>query len=218
MDRAAALIPLVVLLASARADALLRSFIPDPHDMRLSNATFATILVSTLAATASAQMSGPAGNPPASRTQSDYYVPMFGGTAGIAIPIGRLSDDHAAGYALGAVAEYAVSGQPYSLRAEGMFQRFALKADHAGRDANVLDIGTSIVYRLDMMSQARTFVTGGIAIYNATDEGTRPGINAGTGVEIPLTGFSAVAEARLHLMLADARPIMTLPFTITIRF
>ena len=188
--------------------------------MRLSNATFTAILIGTLAATASAQTSGPAGNPtaPPPRTQSDYYVPMFGGTAGIAIPVGRLSDDHAAGYALGAVAEYAVANQPYSLRAEGIFQRFALKSGRTGRDANLLSIGTNIVYRLDTVSPARTFVTGGIAIYNATDEGTRPGINGGTGVEIPLTGFSAVAEARLHLMLADARPIMTIPFTITIRF
>jgi len=188
--------------------------------MRLSNATFAALLVGTLASTASAQASGPAGNPPAPapRTQSDYYVPMFGGTAGIAIPVGRISDDHAAGYALGAVAEYAVANQPYSLRAEGIFQRFALKSGHTGRDANLLDIGATVVYRTDMVSEARPFVTGGIAIYNATDEGTRPGINGGAGVEIPLTGFTAVAEARLHLMLADVRPIMTIPFTITVRF
>lgn len=207
-------------IASARADNLLRSFIRNQHDMRLSNAFFGAILIGTLAATASAQTSGPPANPtaPPPRSQSDYYVPLFGGTAGIAIPVGRLSDDHAAGYAFGAVAEYAVSGQPYSLRGEGLFQRFALKSNRTGRDANVLSLGTSIVYRLDMVSQTRTFVTGGIAIYNATDEGTRPGINAGTGVEIPLTGFSAVAEARLHLMLADQRPIMTVPFTITIRF
>ena len=210
---------LVVPFVSARADTLIRSFIPDLHDMRLSNATFTAILVGTLAATASGQSSGPAGNPPAPRTQSDYYVPMFGGTAGIAIPVGRLSDDHAAGYVLGAVAEYAVANQPYSLRAEGILQRFALKSNRtAGRDATLISIGTNIVYRLDMVSAARTFVTGGIAIYNATDEGTRPGINGGTGVEIPLTGFTAVAEARLHLMLADVRPIMTVPFTLTIRF
>jgi len=189
--------------------------------MRISNVLLTTVLVAALAATASAQASGPTGNPsaPPPRSQSDYYVPMFGGTAGIAIPVGRLSDDHAAGYALGAVAEYSVASQPYSLRGEALFQRFALKSNRTvGSNANVLSIGTSIVYRLDMTSQTRTFVTGGIAIYNATDEGTRPGVNAGTGVEIPLTGFSAVAEARLHLMLADQRPIMTVPFTVTVRF
>lgn len=188
--------------------------------MQLSNALLSTVLVASLAATAGAQMSGPTSpTAPQPRTQSDYYVPMFGGTAGIAIPVGRLSDDHAAGYALGAVAEYAVANQPYSLRGEALFQRFALKSNRTiGSDANVVSLGTSIVYRLDMVSPARTFVTGGIAIYHATDEGTRPGINGGTGVEIPLTGFTAVAEARLHLMLADRRPIMTVPFTITIRF
>ena len=144
-------------------------------------------------------------------------MPLYGVTAGIAIPVGRLADDHAAGYLMGGVVEYAVSGQPYSLRGEAIYQRFALKEGHAGNDANVLSLGTTIVYRLQK-STAQTFVTGGIAIYNATREGTRPGFNAGTGVEIPLTGFSAVAEARLHLMLADGRPVMTLPLTVGIRF
>jgi hypothetical protein len=172
-------------------------------------------LCSSFAATASAQ----AGNPPAPapRTQSDYYVPLYGVTAGIAIPIGRLSDDHAAGYALGGTVEYAVSGQPYSLRGEAFYQRFALKEGHDGRDVNLLSLGTTIVYRLQR-STTQAFASAGIAIYNATDEGTRPGFNVGAGVEIPLTGFSAVAETRLHVMLADGRPVMTLPLTVGVRF
>ena len=71
---------------------------------------------------------------PPPRTQSDYYVPLFGATAGIAIPIGRLADDHAAGYVLGGLVEYAVAGQPYSLRGERIFQRFALKQGRTGDD------------------------------------------------------------------------------------
>ena len=169
-------------------------------------------------AVASAQVSGPA-NPtaPAPRTQSDYYVPLYGVTGGIAIPAGRLADDHAAGYALGGVVEYAVNGQPYSLRGEALFQRFALKSNHVGDASNVVSLGTTIVYRLQK-SATQTFVSGGIAIYNATGEGTRPGFNVGTGVEIPLTGFSAVAEARLHVMLADGRPVLTIPLTVGVRF
>ena len=187
--------------------------------MRLKKALFALILAGALASTASAQTSGPTPNPPAPapRTQSDFYVPLYGVTAGIAIPVGRLADDHAAGYALGGVVEYAVSGQPYSLRGEALFQRFALKSGHTGDDSNVLSLGTTIVYRLQQ-STAQTFVSGGIAIYNATKEGTRPGVNVGTGVEIPLTGFSAVAEARLHVMLADGRPLLTVPLTVGVRF
>lgn len=168
---------------------------------------------------ASAQVSGPPSSPPAPapRTQSDFYVPLYGVTAGIALPVGRLGDDHAAGYALGGVVEYAVSGQPYSLRGEAIVQRFALKSGHAGDDANVLSLGSTIVYRRQK-SAAQTFVSGGIAIYRATKEGTRPGFNVGTGVEIPLTGFSSVAEARLHVMLADGRPVLTIPLTVGVRF
>ena len=77
-------------------------------------------------------------------------------------------------------------------------------------------VGT-IVYRLQG-SPAQTFVTGGIAVYHATNEGTRPGFNGGAGVEIPLTGFSAVAEARMHVMLADGKPQLTLPLTVGVRF
>ena len=181
--------------------------------------SIAYVLALIVASTAAAQgqASGPATAAPAPRTQSDYYVPLYGVTAGISIPVGRLADDHAAGYELGGVVEYAVSGQPYSLRGEAMVQHFALKSGRTGDDSNLLSLGTTVVYRLQR-STAQTFVTGGIAIYNATHEGTRPGVNAGTGVEIPLTGFSAVAELRLHVMLADARPILALPLTVGIRF
>ncbi len=173
-------------------------------------------LTSLLAGTASAQASGPPATVPG--TQSDIYVPLFGVTAGIAIPVGRLADDHAAGYALGGLAEYAVTGQAYSLRGEAMFQRFALKSGRTvGDDVNMLSVGATIVYRLQAAA-AQPFLTGGIAIYNATREGTRPGFNAGGGVEIPLTGFSGIGEARLHVMLADGKPVITLPLTVGVRF
>jgi hypothetical protein len=188
--------------------------------MQLSKIVIGLMLAGPLAGVANAQTtSGPTSNPtaPAPRSESDFYVPLYGVTAGIAIPVGRLSDDHAAGYLIGGVIEYKVSGQPYSLRGEALYQRFALKEGHAGDDVNLLSLGTTIVYRLQT-STAQTFVSGGIAVYNATREGTRPGFNVGTGVEIPLTGFSAVAEARLHVMLADGRPVMTLPLTVGVRF
>lgn len=156
--------------------------------------------------------------PPAPRTQSDMYSPLYGVTAGISIPLGRLSDDHQAGYTVGSLVEYAVAGQPYSLRGEVAFQRFPQKSGATnGYDANLISLGSTIVYRLQK-SATQTFVAGGIAIYNATREGTRPGFNFGTGVEIPLTGFTALAEARVHVMLADARPILSLPLSVGVRF
>jgi hypothetical protein len=82
---------------------------------------------------------------------------------------------------------------------------------------NLFSLGSTIVYKLQQ-SPMNTFVTGGIAIYTGTGLGTRPGANAGTGIEIPLTGFSATGEARVHLMLADGRPVITLPLTVGVRF
>jgi hypothetical protein len=183
--------------------------------MHIRTIVTALFLAATATGTAAAQ--NPATPAPAPRTQSDFYVPLYGVTAGIAIPLGRLSDDHAAGYAVGGLVEYAVSGQPYSLRGEAMLQRFALKSGRTvGDDVNLFSLGTSIVYRLQ--EAPTTFVTGGIAIYHGTGEGTRPGFNGGGGVEIPLTGFTAVGEARMHVMLADGKPVLTLPLTVGVRF
>ena len=183
----------------------------------------ALALFVTLAGSAGAQapVSGPPATSPtpeqAAAQPTAFYVPLFGVTAGISIPLGKLSDDHGAGYGLGGLVEYAVAGQPYSLRGEAFYQRFPLKSGHAGDDTNLFQIGATVMYKLQQ-SPTQTFITGGIAIYNATHEGTRPGVNFGTGVEIPLTGFSAMAEARVHLMLADARPVIAIPLTVSVKF
>ncbi|MBA3672545.1 MAG: hypothetical protein H0W68_11075 [Gemmatimonadaceae bacterium] len=188
---------------------------------------FAFLLV---AAPLAAQVSGPPDSAPSPapastpaplpRSQSTLATPLYGFTGGITIPIGRLADDHSAGYELGGLVEYAVAGQPYSLRGELIYQRFPLKSGRSGiglKDANLVSFGTTVVYRMQK-STTQTFVVGGIGIYNATGDGTRPGFNGGTGVEIPLTGFAALAELRLHLMLADAKPVMAIPLTVGLRF
>jgi hypothetical protein len=171
--------------------------------------------VAAFGSTARAQSSGPAaGTPP---VIANLYTPIFGVTAGIAIPVGRIADDHGAGYALGGLVEYAVQGQPYALRGELLYQRFNTKAGRTADNTNLTSLGATVVFK-NSVAPSNTFVTAGIAIYHANDLGTRPGVNAGGGVEIPLQGFSATGEARLHLMLADGRPALTLPLTVGIRF
>jgi hypothetical protein len=182
--------------------------------MRLHISLSALALIGALAAPSAAQTSGPGSTAPV----GNMYTPVYGGTAGVAIPIGRIADDHGAGYLLGGLVEYGVAGQPYALRGELLFQRFSLKSGHVGDNVNLFSLGSTIVYRLQA-TPTNTFLTGGIAIYTANAGiGTRPGFNGGAGVEIPLTGFSATGEARLHLMLADGRPVLTLPLTMGVRF
>ena len=182
--------------------------------MRLHITLSALALTCALAAPSAAQTSGPG----STAAVGNQYTPVYGGTAGVAIPIGRIADDHAAGYLLGGLVEYSVTGQPYALRGELLFQRFSLKSGHTGANVNLFSLGSTIVYKLQA-TPTNTFLTGGIAIYSGNSGyGTRPGFNGGAGVEIPLTGFSATGEARLHLMLADGRPVITLPLTIGVRF
>ena len=168
------------------------------------------------ASSAAAQSSGPAGAPAA---QATTYYPLYGVSAGISIPAGRLGDDHAAGYGIGGLVEFAVPNQAYALRAEAMFQRFALKKGRTtGRDVSLFSIGPTIMYQLRPPPAASTFLTGGIAIYNASGEGTRPGFNVGTGIGFPLTDFSALAEVRLHVMLAEGKPVLALPLSVGVKF
>ena len=189
--------------------------------MRLRTLLSFLALNLSLGTIASAQVSGPGSTPAPTPTPTGpvgVYVPLFGVSAGISIPAGRLSDDHSAGFGFGGLAEYVVPNQPYSLRGEASFQRFPKKSSRTlASDVNLLALGTTIVYRMQMQP-AETFLTGGIAIYNATDEGTHPGFNFGTGIGFPLTGFSALAEVRLHVMLADNKPILALPLSVGVRF
>jgi len=186
--------------------------------MRLRTPLTSLALAFALTSAAAAQVSGPPASTDGAPTQAATYYPLFGATLGIAIPAGRLGDDHAAGYAIGALVEFAVPSQAYALRAEGMFQRFSLKQGRTtGKDVSLFSIGPAIVYRL-RQTPAETFLAGGIAIYNATEEGTRPGFNVGSGIGFPLAGFSALAEIRLHVMLADGKPVLALPLSVGVRF
>jgi hypothetical protein len=190
----------------------------------------------SLAGSAAAQTSGPPGTPPAPGAPLVTYYPLYGGTLGISIPAGRLGDNHAAGYAIGGLVEFAVPNQPYALRGEASFQRFPLKSGREGSDISVLSVGPTVLYQVQM-TPTQTYLLGGIAIYHSTEEevtvntpggssgttvtlpgGTRPGFNFGAGIGFPLTGFSAIAEARLHVMLSEGKPILTLPLTVGVRF
>jgi len=187
----------------------------------------------SLAVPAAAQVAGPA--PAGAPGQPVQYYPLYGGTLGIAVPAGRLGDEHAAGYHIGGLLEWAVPGQAYALRAEAMFERFALKSGKLGEDVSVLGLGPTIVYRLAPATSTSSFLTGGIAIYHATKEtfttgtgttavtverpgGTRPGFNIGAGLNFPLTDFTALAEVRLHVVLTEGKPVLTLPLSVGAKF
>jgi hypothetical protein len=153
--------------------------------------------------------------PPASPT-----IGASGGLgAGIVVPVGALSDNHAAGYTLSGLIDFSAAEQPFSFRAELILQHFDRKRNSPVEtdDMNIWSLGASLLARTPKQASS-AFLIGGIAIYKATDNGTKPGINAGAGLEVPLTFFVGMADIRMHWVMTEGRPLLTIPITLGARF
>jgi len=152
--------------------------------------------------------------PPASPT----FGASAGGGAGIAIPVGRLSETNTAGYTFTGLVDFSAADQPYSFRGEVMYQHYDRKRSTAGTTTkNILSFGAALLARSNVGASSG-YVIGGIGIYRPTDEGTKPGLNAGVGLEVPLTFFIGIAEIRAHWVMTEGRPAVTLPITLGARF
>lgn len=177
---------------------------------------FATLALIAVAALPSASWSQQQTIPPAAPTIGASGG--FGG--GIAIPLGRLNDTHAAGYTLAGLVDFSAADQPYSFRLELIHQHFDAKstAPTGTRDKNMASLGASLLARSAQKNASSGFVIGGIAVYKMTDEGTKPGVNAGIGLEVPLTFFIGMADIRVHYVLSEGKPGITIPITLGARF
>ena len=172
------------------------------------------LVLGLIAGSAHAQQ--PATIPPAAPT-----IGASGGVGGgIAIPLGRLSDTHAAGYSLSGLVDFSAAEQPYSFRAELIYQHFDRKVSApAGlKNMNMVSLGASLLARAAQKQASSGYVVGGIAVYRMTDEGTKPGVNAGMGLEVPLTFFVGMADVRVHYVLSDGKPGLTIPISLGARF
>ena len=82
---------------------------------------------------------------------------------------------------------------------------------------NIWSLGATLLARTPKQASS-AFLIGGIAIYRPTDNGTKPGINAGAGLEVPLTFFVGMADVRFHWVMTEGRPLLTIPITLGARF
>jgi hypothetical protein len=174
------------------------------------------VLVSVVAAASAANAQQPAMIPPAAPT-----IGASGGLGGgIAIPLGRVNDTHAAGYMLTGLVDFSAAEQPYSFRAELIYQHFdaRISAPVGTQHKNMWSLGASLLARAAQKQASSGYVIGGIAVYRITDEGTKPGVNAGMGLEVPLTFFVGIADLRIHYVLSDGKPALTIPITLGARF
>ena len=151
--------------------------------------------------------------PPASPT-----IGASGGFgAGIAIPVGRLSGTHTAGYTAMGLVDFSAAEQPFSFRTELVYQHYDHKTTDTLPDENIVSVGASLLARTPKCTASAYFL-GGIGIYHAKREGTKPGVNFGAGLEVPLTYFVGIADVRVHYVLTESRPAITIPITLGARF
>ncbi len=172
---------------------------------------FALLAVAIVASSASAQQTAP----PAAPT-----IGASGGVGGgIAIPLGTLNTTHSAGYTLSGLVDFSAADQPYSFRAEAVYQRYDRKsaAPTGMRSVNMVSFGAAVLAR-SARAASSAFAIGGIGVYHVTDRGTKPGVNVGAGIEVPLTFFIGMADVRLHYVLTDGKPAVTIPITLGARF
>ena len=92
----------------------------------------------TVSSTAGAQET----RPPASPT----FGASAGGGAGIAIPVGRLGESNTAGYTFTGLVDFSAADQPYSFRAEVVYQHYDRKRSTVGTSSkNILSFGASLL-------------------------------------------------------------------------
>ena len=154
--------------------------------------------------------------PPAAPT-----IGASGGVGGgIAIPLGTLNTTHSAGYTLSGLVDFSAADQPYSFRAELIYQHYDRKstAPTGLKTMNIMSLGASVLARSANKGASSTYVIGGIGVYKLTDRGTKPGVNAGVGLEVPLTFFIGMADVRLHYVLTEGKPAVMIPITLGARF
>lgn len=134
----------------------------------------------------------------------------FGISAGATIPVGDFGDLNDAGINFGAHARLSMPFVPFALRAEVQHSRMKYKAT----DANTLVTSGTVNGEFDVGSPlliARPYLTAGLGGYyiKTALRGATPGtdrygdvtsfgLNGGAGLRMPLAGFSAFAEARVH--------------------
>ena len=153
--------------------------------------------------------------PPAAPT-----IGASGGVGGgIALPVGRLLDTHQAGYVLAGLVDFSAAEQPYSFRVELIYQHYDKQSGAlpGTPNKNITSLGGSLLARRPR-GAASAYVIGGIAVYRATGDGTKPGVTTGLGLDVPLTFFVGMADIRVHLILTEKKPLVTIPVTLGARF
>jgi hypothetical protein len=154
-----------------------------------------------------------------------YSSPFtFGIAGGASIPLGDFADFASTGWHAGGLVEWNTPTSPVGVRVEGVYHKFGEK-DEVYR--SVIAGLLNLVWNFPMTQPytVRPYLIGGAGIYDMRIEGsdsqTKPGLNGGAGITVPLSGFSTFIEARFHIVFdSDTNQSNStfVPISVGIRF
>jgi hypothetical protein len=140
--------------------------------------------------------------------------PTFGLAGGISFPTGDFGSGFKSGYDISAFVGFHPATSPVGLRLEGMYDRFDADGNNPlGIHRNVFaGTGNVILGGTAAPGSIRPYVIAGLGFYNlkvdatnasGASSSTKFGINGGAGLELPLSGITALLEARIHYVFAN---------------
>jgi outer membrane protein with beta-barrel domain len=158
----------------------------------------------------------------------------FGIVAGASVPLGDFGDAVKMGWHAGGLVQWNGAAFPLGIRGEVVYHSFGSEQD-AGEDVdfNILTATVNGVFMFPMTEPAtvRPYIIGGGGLYRVgcsdcggLDAENKGGINIGAGVQIPLSGFTSIIEARWHMIfdsddtIADDSNTTFIPISVGLLF
>jgi hypothetical protein len=160
----------------------------------------------------------------------------FGGSLGLSLPTGDVSNAVNTGFNLNGLAEYRFRRSSLSLRGELVYHHFGLKTDPLvgvnGGSASAFGGVADVIYTFATAprSLVHPYLIGGLGLYHVganadtflgnVDLGsqTKLGLNGGVGVEFSMRGPRPFAEVRFHTVFTDGANANFIPIAVGVKF
>jgi hypothetical protein len=143
---------------------------------------------------------------------------LVGGAAGMSLPTGQLAKAYSAGFNLSGLVEMRAPQEAVGIRGELLWEHFEPKSGQSAlENKNAVALVLNAMYFVPEYA-LRPYFIGGMGFYHVSDQGNRPGLNFGLGIDIPLSGLAAHFEARLHKVLTDGGSYASVPISFGVKF
>ena len=156
---------------------------------------------------------------PSAHAQSSTTPVSFGISGGPSFPT---TSGLNSGYQVAGHLGFRSRTNPLGLRFDVLYGNWGL--DRSSGDLRTIAGTANLMYHLPSTSAAvKPYLSGGIGIYNTKysnfDSGnTNAGLNAGVGLDFPMSGIIPFAELRFHSVFTDRKHTNFVPLVFGIRF